>query len=109
LQQGADAAARIPPAGLAEPKHRACGIPTILRMNGEVLGADAARRKAFAALQPRCTGLLQLRTQPKASALQRSRFLPQQQMVEDPGDCQSWMWHLHHKQTAPVATWPACR
>jgi hypothetical protein len=33
-----------------------------------VLAADAARRTAFAALQPRTTALLQLRTQPKALA-----------------------------------------
>jgi hypothetical protein len=33
-----------------------------------VLAADAVRRTAFAALQPRTTALLQLRAQPKALA-----------------------------------------
>lgn len=33
----------------------------------EAIEADAARRRTFAALQPRCTGLLQLRTQPKVA------------------------------------------
>ena len=50
-----------------------------------VLAADAARRTAFAALQPRTTALLQLRTQPKALATALRELTAEVQRQEPAG------------------------
>lgn len=50
-----------------------------------VLAADAARRTAFAALQPRTTALLQLRTQPKALAAALCELTAEVQQQEPAG------------------------